>query len=342
MTRFAAINTKLKARKQDFLSEQAYKMLMEKASLSEVIRYLREHKGYRILLRDFDMDTLHRGQIEMILKKNVVTQVEKMILYFNQQYRQFFLTWLLSYEIEDLKVMIRAITRKEDLRTVEVDFVHSRKYSTLQYEVLMKAKTMEQFLNGLKGTIYHAPLRSLSQEDISKREFHMEMQLEILYYNTLMSKSKQLSKEDQRMVREIIGTQIDLLNIQWIYRASKYYKILPEEIVNYTIPRGRSLRYTMLKSLCYCKNEQVFMDLINTTGYGKIFPNTEDMYIERRIKRYIYKIALRFRSRQSMNITEALAYMYLLDTEMRDIISIIESVRYQIDPVSAGRYLIHK
>lgn len=342
ITAFAAINTKLRVKKRKLLSDKDFRNLLTKNSVGEITRYLKESTGYKDVLNSFDPSNVHRGDLEMELNRNVVYQIEQLVSYFQGDYRQFFLSLLIEYEIEDLKLILRMISRNEDISNIGDSLLHSNKYSHLNYDKLLQSRNVEQFLENLKTTIYYFPLKTITDEDLAKREFHIEMKLEILFYGTLIEKANKLSKEDKQIVMDCIGTNIDLINIQWIYRAIKNYHIAPEEILIYSIPNGYKFNYSKLKDFIYSKSVEDFVEKITKTRYAFVFPNEQDVFIERRIKRYLYNLYLQWRKRNSMNIMESIFYIYFLKYEVEDIISVIESIRYNLDKEMSKRYLIRK
>lgn len=58
----------------------------------------------------------------------------------------------------------------------------------------------------------------------------------LLFYNSLESTEKVLKKEDKELYQRDCGTQIDLLNMQWIYRAKKYFNMKPADIYQLILP----------------------------------------------------------------------------------------------------------
>ncbi len=342
ITNFAAINTKIQAKKRYLLNENDYKMLLSKRNVSEIVAYLKNNTGYGELFKNTNPQTIHRGQVEIELYRNIVKQIEDFLPYFQGNYKKFFLALLCEYEIEDLKLILRTINRNEDSSMLEELLIHSKKYSRLDYERLLNSKDMESFFENLKDTVYYIPIKNDNKEDILKREFHIEMQLELILYKTLLERAETLSKEDEKIIKECLGINIDLNNIQWIYRGKKYFHIPPEEILIYCIPGGYRLSYKKLKELVYAPNLKDFIEQIKASKYAFIFPNEEDVFIKRRINRYLYKLYLNKQKENRMNIMEAISYIHLLKCEVEDIISVIESIRYNLDKNLLKRYLIRE
>ena len=56
-------------------------------------------------------------------------------------------------------------------------------------------------------------------------------------------------KKDKEMLTKELGAKIDLLNLQWIYRAKKYYHMLAPDIYTLLIPIQHKLSNQEFKDL---------------------------------------------------------------------------------------------
>ena len=341
---FAAVNTKIKGMESRFLHKEDYLNLLRKKSVREIALYLKEKTDYALVLENVQIEHIHRDELEPLLKKYILNQLEKLIHFFIDDYRNVLKLMLMRYEIEDLKLYLRAITRGDALHTLQHLIHYAGKYTNLPHEQLSQSKSMGELVNQLQGTPYYLSLLPILQEDEDKRLFHMEMNLDILYFRLLQEQNKKLSKEDRKLQEEILGINVDLLNLQWIYRGIKFYQLLPEELINYMLPKGHTLSFQKIKQLCYARDEREFLQRLGPTKYGFLFDNqqTQDIHMERRIARFFYFLFQGYRKKEKMNIGAAVIYMHLLEYQTRDIISIIEAIRYGLDEEKARQYLIRK
>ena len=87
----------------------------------------------------------------------------------------------------------------------------------------------------MQGTEYYEPLRKLRDSNASTL-FDYDLALDLYYYTTLWKeKKKVLKKSELEIFTRDIGSKIDLLNLQWIYRAKKYFKMQPADIYSMII-----------------------------------------------------------------------------------------------------------
>jgi V/A-type H+-transporting ATPase subunit C len=232
-----------------------------------------------------------------------------------------------------------------DYTNFEDSLVYIGRYSTIDYKALAGANTFAQLIEALRDTEYYSYLLPLKGKEQQEGQFGIEMALDLAYFNLFERHIKLLPKNEQTILREIQGMQVDLLNLQWIYRGLKFYKLSPEELLNYTIGFGSRLKYKDIKELCYSKDIKELERRMLNSRYRFLFTHelTKDVFMERRILRYQYSKLMELRRRGDMNISQTIIYSQLLEYEMRDIISVIEAVRYNIHDVQqVKRYLIRK
>lgn len=337
---YRAINTKLHAKKRTLLSNQEWGKVTQYQSVPQVIDFLKKREGYRKQMQGYKTNDLHRSDLEVILDRYCVTEIEDMLHYFSGSYKEFFKTFLMTYEISDIGLMLRTIARKDEMKEIDRFFVHSEKWSFAHYNRLVGCKTVTQFIEGLRDTCYYDALKTMSQEDTAKREFHMEMKLYVLFYNDLIDKAARLNKKDEAIARGMIGTKIDFLNAQWIYRALKYYDISPEEILIYSIPNGHKLSYRKLKKLSYSKSVEEYTKAIEKALGYSLFEQANDAFLDCMTDRYLYRFACRM-DRDNESIASSMAYIMLLEIEMNDLVALTEGIRYKLEEGDLGRYLVH-
>ncbi|MTI70665.1 MAG: V-type ATPase subunit [Firmicutes bacterium] len=343
-SRFAAINAKVRALKGRMLTEDDFVNLLKEKKVKGIARYLKENTSYKKVLKNVDINDIHRGHLEYLLKKYIVLQYEKLIHYFTDEYRKLFRVLFIRYEVEDLKLFIRAILRNEDIDYIKDLVVYSGIYSTVNYDLLIKSKGLEEFIENLKGTIYYDALKPYINESEKKISFYMEMSLDRIYFRMLYEQANKLSKHDRKILIDLLGKNIDLLNLEWIYRGLKYYDIAPEELINYTLMGGLNLNYRDIKDLCYSESDKELIKLMLDSRYGFLFDNekTMDLFMERRIERYLYFNFKEYFRKGSLDIIQSIAFMHLLEFEMRDIISITEGIRYGLNEEKMKSYLIRR
>ena len=335
---YNAINSKLHTRKKTLLTREDWNKVLSYTTVAQFTEFLKKRYGYSVHLEQSKIEDVHRGELEVLLKRYVVCEIEKMIHYFSGPYKDFIKTLLLQYDIYDIQLILRAIAREENINDLQRHFVHSSHNTKVAYDKLIASSNVTQFVEGLKGTIFYEDLKTMTQEDVVKREFHMEMKLHILYYKLLMKKAKKLTPSDYEVVKNIIGLKIDCLNIQWIYRATKYYDISREEIMVYSLPGG-NISYNSLKKLVYAKSFDEFERKAEKYLGSEVFSRKRDTLLEKRMETIIYRSIQKINEENSIALP--LRYIFILQIEIEDLIAVTEGIRYGLDQNEIKKYLVY-
>lgn len=324
---FNAVDAKISAMTGEFLTDEDYLELSKLSSVSEILEYLQNSSLSVDISKHVDT-----AEIEEELKLYEYNQISKLKYFLNGPYKEFLDSYLNEIEINRIKKALRKI--KINLSN-DLDINLKLRHKTIN----LKNPDIKTFVESLKDTIYFKFLNSYKDEDYSTVLFYMEMNLDKLYYLNIYEVSKKFSVENKKTFRDIFGVNIDLLNIIWIYRGISFYSLLPEELINFTLLGGKELNFNMLKKLCYVKNIEEFKNIVKTTKYDFLFEGEDiDLYLDRRASRYIYYNALK--EMKKGGFTKVLCYLIMLDYEIRDIDSILETTRFNLDRENKLKYLI--
>ena len=339
---YAAVNTKIRALEKDFLKREDYLNMIRKKSVVDAARYLKENTSYSKLLSEISIDNISRRDLEDILKKNMIKNMDKLIYYFRDDYKELIRSLYIKYEIEDLKILSRSIFNGKDLETIEKPLSFLGKYSRVDPKILFKSKTNRDLIYSLKGSEFYEFLIPLVN---GKREnrFRFEMALDMGYFSIIQSRKLKISREDRKILKKWEGLLADLYNIQWVYRGKKFYSLSPEELLNYTINYGDKLTFKKRKAMCYTKNLEELYKMITNTIYGFLFKKEEisrDIYMERRINRFMYYKLKALDRKFSLSIVQTIDFVWSFEFEIRDIISILEAIRYDIPSEEARKFLV--
>lgn len=340
ISKYAAINTKVKAMERQLLRDHDYEKIIGMPDVASVVEYLKSETYYKSWIDADVSDDI--GTMEGLLKKHLFVQSEKLFHYVNGNDKKFFKILFMRYEIENLKVFIRMVARKESLQRISDHIIVSESYGTIDYTRLNDARTLEDIVAGLEGTEFQKIVQLFKDEEEDKLMFYMEMNLDRLYFKNLYNYSKRLDGQSNKAITDVISRNIDMLNIQWIYRGRRFYKISQEELVNYSLLGGKHFKYEQLKEMCYKDKLSDIETMIRESAYGFIFedvPNFE-IFMERSMERYIYRYFNRLSLNNPMTLVEPMVYMHQLEYEIRDLITILEMKRYHLSSEEGKRFLV--
>ncbi len=339
---FAAVNTKIKILQRDLLKDTDYKRMLEARDVEEVVRYLKENTRYGELLTDGDIVNPRIDQLELIFRTHVLKRYETLIHYLVDQYRFLFRVIFMRYEVENLKLIIRAVTRKEDLTPLVDSFYRSSVIPQLDYQQLTVAKTFEEVIHYLQNTPYYKVLAPFVGEAPNRLLFYVEMSLDRMYFKKLAAVTRKLQRDDKMLVSELLGKNSDILNIQWIYRGLKYYHISSEELFNYSLPSGYLLDLKSLRDLCYSADEKDLVEKLKKTRYAFLFEIETDYerFMEIGMERYLFKLLKSMELKSFMTILPTIIYIHRLEFEMRDMFSLLEAKKFGLSGDDIQQFLV--
>ncbi len=169
----------------------------------EFFEYLKHKPGYEEFLSEANQD-LHRGDLEVALNKLMVNEIEKMMHFMDGSYREFFVLFLKRYEVHDLQLILRTLITGDSTEDVTKYFIHSKKYSHIDFDKLLHVSSLDEFTKSLRGTIYYDTLRTMEADDIYQREWHFEMKVSTVYSNMLYKKAKNFAEDDEEVAKRIL------------------------------------------------------------------------------------------------------------------------------------------
>lgn len=341
---YDAVNTKIKSKISRLLGEDDWKSLLECTNVAQVVSILKDSPEFEIILKNVDPYEVHRDNLETAFGRLRVAEMESIIHYFSGPYKAFLQTLLFEFELSDLILLIRKVAQNESLEDIKEHFVHSEKFAVLAFDKLMASSNISDLsadlASSVKGSSYYEMFKNLSNEDIIRREFHIEMKLQMYLYSKLLKKAKNLSIEDRIEVEDILGFKLDYENVQWIYRGKKYYNISPEEILVYCLPGGKKITYQRLKKLCYAKTIEELKSLAHK--YLKkydVFEVSEDSEIGINMDRYFLKYLFK-KDTNRKTIGSVLSYFYMNGIIFKDFITMTEGIKYEVPIEILEKYLI--
>lgn len=323
-----AANSKTMVIMGRMLKEEDFKKLTKSENIEDFEIYLSRNTYYSSTFNDKEIENRNT---EYLIKRNMYKNYEKLYHYYIDEYRMFFKALMMRYEVKNLKLMLRAIARNEDIKDIEERLVYSEMFSSIDYAYLIESKNIEEFVDGLKSTKYYKALINYVNENQSKILFYMEMILDRLYFNHLHESITALEKNDRKLALELYGINVDLLNIQWIYRGRKYFGISSEELFNFTLNNGRKYNYKVLKDLCYMDLDK-FKSFVEETEYKSMFQG-EEYLMERAMERYLFENLEVYLKKGKMSIAIPIVMMFKTEYEMRDLITVLEGIRYKVDNI---------
>lgn len=330
------------------LSNDAYWMLLGSDSVTEVAQKLRS-TSYGEALTMLPADP-RRYDVEAAIKTVAAKEAANFLIHLSDPRDRFFKAWICWNEAGSLKSIFRYIaagrTDRDELRRR----IYIMKNSTVSYDNLMSARDFSELSDALRGSAYYRvledPLKRLATGEETML-FPLEMALDSFIELSLSKAMKKLEPNERKMLLPIFGARVDLYNLYMLYRALTFYSMTPEETLNRLLPERYKVSLVFLRSAVRAESIEDIADMMKESFpkyaqmlLGALKGDEPQLALERNIKRFIYMEAVRVFGSGPPDFHTAMSYFILKESEISDIIRIIECVRYGYDRRKAAEYLI--
>lgn len=337
---YSGIVTKVHAMRAKLLARNDYYNIASCQSVSEVVLYLKDKPAYSYLLSEVDEHDLHRGDVEKILIQSLYNDYTRLYRFANPEQKKFLKLYIKRYEVELINYCLRIVfnhyAEPFDLNYKKAFF---DEYSQLSIDKLITSSSVEELVENLRGTEYYEPLRKL-RDTKEATLFDYDLALTLYYHSTTWKTGKKTLKKSERKSHiENKGAKIDLLNLQWIYRAKKYYNMAPPDIYSLLIPVRYRLRTTMLKAMVEAPTVEEMIQIANTTPYAKKFTRNEQLSLESLFERYLLAMYQSDERRNPYSFEAINTYLFLKELELKKLTTALECIRYGLSANDTLVYL---
>lgn len=341
LMKYSGAVSKVKAMKARLMTAADYEELASLSDLGEVYRFLSERKEYAGVLRE-DSRSLPRGSLEGLLNISMYRDFASLYRFITGAEREFLENYFCKIEISLLKNVVKGIMDKEERQT---DFSMFQsffdRHTCLDAAKLTAAKSLNEFLAALAGTPYHGALAGVIRPDSTL--FDIELSLDLYYFKRMWKvNSANPAKKERELVERVMGVEIDIMNLIWIFRVKRFYNVPDEIIFTYIIPIHYKLSREEIKGLIAAKDVSDYVARVNRTEYKGFFDDVKDnpTGIIRKYWLTVHSINQKSQRQNAFSLAPILAYMDFKDIEIRNIITVIEAVHYEMEPKSIMSRLI--
>ena len=337
---YSGIVTKIRAMESKLLSPEQFTEIAGLGSVPEIADYLRKNTAYADALDTLEEDQIHRGNIEKVLTQSLYHDYTKIYRFCGQKQRRFMKLIMKNYEIDlinyCLRIVINRYKQPFDLNYKKAFF---DRYSQISIEKLITSRTTDELVENLKGTEYYTPLKKLKDaQQVTLYDYNLTLDL-YFFTSTWREQKKVLKKEDLDLFIRERGSKIDLLNLQWIYRAKKYYNMKPADIYLLLIPIHYKLSTEQVKEMVESPGLEEFKNAVARTSYARRYHFREDLTMEQMYADILHHLYTLDRRRNPYSLAAINTYLFLKEEEIKKLTTAMECVRYGLSPGETLSYV---
>lgn len=328
--KYPALNSKMKCMYSNNLSKQELEELLRQNTLKDAITFL---KTKFPALEDLT-ENMHRKELEQELNNLFIYEILKLFKYLNKSERKIFMQFLSKYEINCVKNVFRNVTTNRNSKDYLKNIDNWTEKIFKNINGINQIDEEKEFLELIKNEGYYEVFKEYESIIDNAPLEEIEVKLDKYYFEKLYN----LAKKENKSLQHLIGTEIDLLNIIWIYRAIKYFNYSPQETKNILIPITYKINKNILEKLLNCTDFEEIKTVLENTVYKKVF--SEEDKIEYEKNKYMYDLNIRIFRTKMFDISTVFCIINLTDIEIKNMINIIEGIRYKLDKLEIQKKIV--
>lgn len=334
---YSAVIAKAKAKYGKRLTDKDYAALVKCTCVSDIVRYLKTHTAYRACLDKVGGD-IHRGQLEYLLREELLRNYLSLCRY-NRSTSP--VTGYI-FRLIEVRELIHYLTLLAIGRPIDYLFTlpaYFDDHTELPLAKLSSADSYEEMLGLLSEHGYRQVLERYIPEDDAKIDIASISDAMEIYslrelYNDIAAVK---NKRERATLAELFDTLCDYNNYSRIIRLKRFYHLPSATVKEHLLPYG-ALSGKRLDTILSGDSFEEVLSALADTKVGRVAQSRyedDEMAVQGRYDRCRHE--LYFSTDPEIVL---LAYYIVSDTELKNIITIIEGVRYSLEPDSIRGMLI--
>lgn len=327
--KYPALNAKMKGMYAKELDYEELDELLRQASLKDAIYYLKTKFSS---LEEIN-ENMNRREIEQELNNLFIEDIIKISKYLNKKEKYIFNLFLLKYEIDLVKKVFRNVLTNRDSNKYLKNIDNWTNTLFTSINDINEVTNEEEFYNKIKKQEYYSIFEEFIESENGIPLEELEVKLDKYYFKKIYN-----SVENNKELENLIGTEIDLLNIITIYRSNIYFNYTEEEIKNILIPINYKINKKDISELINSTDFEEIIKILEKTPYKNTFKDENN--IEHDKNKFLYDMYIKYFREKLFNLCTVFCNINLIDIEIKNIINIIEGIRYNIDKTEIQKKIV--
>lgn len=315
------------------LTESDYMGLLQKTSVPDIAYALKHDTYYAESLEDINEKAIHRGQLEALVRREVFVRLKKLMQYADKKDEYFIRLTVIDSEIELILMCLKyLITRDHEDRhdMIQRMPIYISKYFTFSVHDLSEVETYEELEQVLKGTAYEKAMKLGEGKKIEEIDYiALEHALHATEYEDGLKLIAKYGGSAAPKLKEMLLAEAELDNITIIYRLKKYFKVANTDIMRLMSPYYLHFNEREINRLIKEEDADGVLAALQKKYHayihGQKFEHIEHYNAVIQYNMFRHNMAFE----QDPDVV-LMAFIGLSKIEIRNVINIIEGVRYRV------------
>ena len=329
VSNYANVYARIRARMSDILEEGKVKELVDTRPADFVSSLM--DTAYKDQLTKASVVMLDARSIEKALKAELVNQYVMVLRTTKGATRDIFKEILRRLEVKNLKAILRAKTAKgprstQDILMFPVETVFRRRMSRL-----LEVESVEDVIHRVESPYKEVLESVLPEYEATPKTFVLENALDAEISGAVWNRIEKLRGDDKEIVRQIVGTELDLINLMTLLRC-KAEEIPEGELRSFLLPyvytvdfgaeaMNESVSAENIGAAIRSMPSSVYRDLL--TRALPVYESEKTLIpFEDALWRYFSRIVKKTLKGYPINIGTTIGFLYLKEIEIRNLCAI--------------------
>ena len=323
------------------LTQADYNELLKCRTVGEVAGYLKNHTVYSKALAGVVENEIHRGELEARLKQKLMEDYASLCKYEVEVDRHFSRSFI---ERDEIQLLLRAVLRINSAKKEAGESFfppYLLRNTSLDLSALSRAKSVEDLKHIVEKAPYEkaaAPFLAQTEQKIDYTGLENALYCN-LFANIMQTISKHFIGEPKKELLEIYQAYLDLNNYVRIVRLRVHYGISPEEAKKMLLPSG-AFSEEFLDKMAQGSTEEEIQSVLEHTEVGRKALKMRHVYLDEIPARMNFQLCRHFVDFSIYPPVVLIAFIFLSETEIGNIVTVIEGKRYQLEPEEIKKLLI--
>ena len=328
-----AVLTKARSKYGNRLTSKDYNSLLACQSVAEVMSYLKSYTHYSAVLRDMNERDVHRGRLEALLRQNLFNEFDSLCHYDSGMSEGFSQYVIEKIEVEQIIRFLILLNSNSTEKFIYQFPGYFSKHTDIDIYKLANAKNYEEFLSALADSPYYNILKNNGPDEngcLHISDIENEL-YQFIFKNILGKILKKTRGREREELNSLFYTINDYDVFSKILRLKKYYKLSSDSIKKNLVLDCCDLSAKTVDAMCNAESSAEVFSIMQKTRKGRLIDKIGYVYASDITPRVKYKLARKNMYFSNNPSVVMISYMFVSETELMNIITLIEGIRYKLD-----------
>ncbi len=289
--------------------------------------------GLEAMLEDSIPGPTRNRAVERTLIRTLMSELSLLIRPMYGEARELVLYWARKFELYNLKALIRGKLSGQDEQAIEDNLYDVPDALALPHKALLRTESVLELLRQLEQSPYRVIAGQARQVFEDRHEpFALEATIDQSYYAGLVKRGRELQGVDSKETQQVVGLQLDQLNLLWLLRYRFSYGLSASETYYQLVPSARKLhRGALLTLVDLPEFEKVIQALPHPLD--KVLEGLDSaVEVERHMAAHSAGLLRHLLRHSPSAVARALAYLMLREMDLKHLFATIQGRILQLPP----------